>query len=94
MNVSDTDIRLAMLDIELRERIAYLRLNEREANILELVADGIDTTSKLSEYKMWSIQSCNNYFKQLMKKGYLKREVKAQLSGGHEFVYRNVYERK
>ena len=90
--ISDMDIRMANIHLQFRERMRELSIGKVELEILELIGEGIRTSSKIAEALNKNVNSISTQLKNLRAKGYLcRRETHAE-SGGVEFIYHNIYE--
>ena len=89
--MDNLDIRLAMLNPVTRLQIKQLEISNGDEDILFCVAVGENTSSKIANRLVASVQSISLRLKKLRDKGYLTRtEVKAE-SGGYEFEYKCIY---
>jgi len=90
--ISDMDIRMANVHHGFRERIKELSIGKVELELLELIDEGVRTSSKIAEALDKNVNSISTMLNNLRKKGYLcRRETHAE-SGGLEFIYHNIYE--
>ncbi len=90
--ISDMDIRMANVHHGFRERMKELSIGKVELELLELIDEGVRTSSKIAEALDKSVNSISTMLNNLRKKGYLcRRETHAE-SGGLEFIYHNIYE--
>lgn len=90
--MTDIDIRMANVHIQFRERMKELSIGKVELEILELVSEGVRTSSKISEALDKNVNSISTQLKNLREKGYVCRKETHAESGGVEFVYYNIYE--
>ena len=90
--IADMDIRMANVHLQFRERMRELSIGKVELEILELIDNGIRTSSKIAEALDKNVNSISTQLKGLRSKGYVcRREAHAE-SGGLEFIYSNIYE--
>ena len=90
--ISDMDIRMANVHFVFKERMKELSIGKVEVNLLELIGEKINTSSKIAEALDKNVNSISTQLNNLRKKGYVcRRETHAE-SGGLEFIYSNIYE--
>ena len=90
--ITDMDIRMANVHLQFRERMRELSIGKVELEILELIDNGIRTSSEIAEALDKNVNSISTQLKNLRSKGYLCRTQTHAKSGGIEFRYHNIYE--
>ncbi len=90
--MSDIDIRIANTHIQFRERMKELSIGRVELDILELIDQGIKTSSEIAFTLGKNVNSISTQLKNLREKGYVCRRKTRAKSGGIEFNYTNIYE--
>ena len=90
--LTDIDIRMANVHIQFRNRMKELSIGKVELEILELISEGIRTSSKIAKALDKSVNSISTMLNNLRKKGYVCRKDSHAESGGCEFIYYNIYE--
>jgi len=90
--ISDMDIRMANIHLQFRERMKELSIGKVELEILELIDEGVRTSSKIAEALDKNVNSISTQLKRLRGKGYVCRRQTHAESGGIEFIYHNIYE--
>ena len=90
--ISDMDIRMANVHIQFRDRMKELSIGKVELDLLELIDEGIRTSSKIAEALDKNVNSISTQLNNLRRKGYLCRKETHAESGGLEFIYYNIYE--
>lgn len=92
--ISDDVLRLFLLDPKNRTRVKDLMLTPGDDLLLQSVAKGHNTSSKIAGLSDTSVQSISLRLTNLRQRGYLSRVSVPQESGGYEWVYTNVYKQK
>ena len=92
MKLTDEEIRLAVLNGDNRARFRDLMISAGDVDLLNHIAAGYNTSSKIAVMLDISIQSASVRLVALYRKGYCTRKEVQQESGGYEFEYTNVYE--
>ncbi len=90
--MSDMDIRMANVHMQFRERMKELSIGKVELELLELIDNGVRTSSKIAEALDKNVNSVSTMLNNLRKKGYLCRKDSRAESGGCEYIYHNIYE--
>jgi len=90
--ISDMDIRMANVHIQFRDRMKELSIGKVELDLLELIDEGVRTSSKIAEALDKNVNSISTQLNNLRRKGYLCRKETHAESGGLEFIYYNIYE--
>lgn len=90
--LTDMDIRMANVHIQFRDRMKELSIGKVELELLELISEGIRTSSKIAEALDKNVNSISTMLNNLRKKGYVCRKDSHAESGGFEFIYYNIYE--
>ncbi len=88
----DMDIRMANVHLQFRERMRELSIGKVELELLELIDNGIRTSSQIAEALDKNVNSISTQLKNLRSKGYVCRKETHADSGGLEYVYYNIYE--
>ncbi len=88
----DMDIRMANVHLQFRERMKELSIGKVELELLELIDQGVRTSSKIAEALDKNVNSISTMLNNLRKKGYVCRRNLHAESGGCEFTYYNIYE--
>ena len=88
----DMDIRMANVHLQFRERMKELSIGKVELELLELIDNGIRTSSQIAEALDKNVNSISTQLKNLRSKGYVCRKETHADSGGLEYVYYNIYE--
>ena len=88
----DMDIRMANVHLQFRERMRELSIGKVELELLELIDNGIRTSSQIAEALDKNVNSISTQLKNLRSKGYVCRKEAHADSGGLEYVYYNIYE--
>jgi len=86
------DIRMANVHLQFRERMRELSIGKVELELLELIDNGIRTSSQIAEALDKNVNSISTQLKNLRSKGYVCRKETHADSGGLEYVYYNIYE--
>jgi len=89
--ISDMDIRMANVHLVFRERMRDLSIGKVELELLELIDEGIRTSSEMSEALDKNVNSISTQLNNLRKKGYVCRRQSHAESGGLEYIYSNIY---
>lgn len=90
--ISDMDIRMANVHYQFRERMKELSIGKVELEILELISEGVRTSSDISHALDKNVNSISTQLKTLRSKGYVCRKQAHAESGGLKYVYYNIYE--
>lgn len=90
--LSDMDIRMANVHFVFKERMRELSIGKVEVELLELIGEKINTSSKIAEALDKNVNSISTQLNNLRKKGYVCRTETHAESGGLEFIYHNIYE--
>ena len=90
--ITDMDIRMANVHLQFRERMRELSIGKVELELLELIDNGIRTSSQIAEALDKNVNSISTQLKNLRSKGYVCRKETHADSGGLEYVYYNIYE--
>ena len=89
--MEDLEIKLAMMSMVTRDKIKDLMLTNGDYELMCFIASGENTSSKISELAMQSVQSVSGRLAKLRRKGYITRKQVMQVSGGYEFEYSNLF---
>lgn len=92
--ISDDVLRLFLLDPKNRTRVKDLMLTPGDDLLLQSVAKGHNTSSKIAGLSDTSVQSISLRLTNLRQRGYLSRVEVPQETGGYEWLYTNVYKQK
>lgn len=87
MTTNDERFRQILMNQEYRAAIKRLMITQGDDQLLALVKSGKNTTALISASMKISVQSAATRLEKLTLKGYLKREMVQQPSGGYEWRY-------
>lgn len=89
--MNDLDIRLAMLNPTVRQRMKELSITKGDEDILFCIANGDNTSSQIAKTLSSPVQTISMRLKTLREKGYLTRKEVKSPSGGYQFEYQSIY---
>lgn len=85
--MKDSDIRLAMLNPAVRQRMKELSITTGDQHILNCIETGRKTSAEIAPVLECNMQTVSMRLKTLYKKGYLTRKEVTAKTGGIEYEY-------